>query len=291
MEEKLKKLKTSLDKTVYKNISFEKCMQDRTIEKLNSRIKKKNYTPIFASLITITIALILFFSFDFSSVVRNSASIGSETKTEGLVEKQSVNYLLVTNMEEETPSIILINVNKNTNKVRYTSIPNNVYVENKRYKNPITTEEFEAAFGIKITRVFELEPDIIGEFVENNHAIEVINEFDFKQGENVFNEGEVRLDQGKELVDFISMRKSDPRGNDGRDDRIIAVYEKLFTNENFLSDILNIEKITAFDKVLQSSSDFEMENKTLMEPLYIDGIYSEKISEKNVEVFRQAFND
>lgn len=291
MEEKLKNLKTSLDKTVYKNISFGQSMQDKTIEKLNSRIQKRNYTPIFASLVAITVAFMLFFSFDLSSINRNSASIGNEVETKDSIENQSENYLLVTKVEEETPSILLLNINKNTKDLKYTTIPNNVFVENKNYKNLVSAKEFEAAFGIEITRVFELEPDIIGNFVENNNGIEVINPFEFKQGENLFNEGVIRINQEKELVDFISMRKNDPRGDYGRNDRIISVYEELFKNEKFLSNILDIKKITDFDKVLQSNSDFEMENKILMEPQLIDGVYSEKISEKNLEVFRQTFND
>lgn len=288
MEEKLKKLKTSLDKTVYKNIDFEQSMQDKTIEKLNSRIKKKNYTPIFASLMMITVACILFLSFDLPFVDRNSASIGNETTD--LVKKQSVNYLLVTKVDEG-PSVMLFNINKNTNNVKYTAISNNIYIENKIYKNLITAEEFEAAYGIEITRIFELEPDAIGKFVENNNGIEVLNPFEFKHGESLFHEGVIRINQEKELVDFISMRKGDPRSDHGRNDRIISVYEELFKNEEFLFNILSIKKITAFDKVLQSASDFELENKIFMEPQYIDGVFISEISRENLELFRQTFND
>ncbi|MFD2216606.1 LCP family protein [Metabacillus endolithicus] len=288
MEEKLNKLKTSLDKDRYKNISFNDEMQDVTIEKLRS-IKsenKRSYKPMLASLVAITVALLLFFSFDFSSVHRNSANIGNEAEPKDY-EDQSVNYLVVLSREDK-PSILLININKEEKEAKYISVPNKLYINNVLFDNPITEDAIEKAFSVKITNTFLLDDNILGDFIEKNKGIQVNNDFDFEYGQSVFKEGIITFQKGQELVDFTSMRVLDPRGDHGRDARVISVLEELFKQEEFYTDILK-KKMTEFDKVLLSIKNIKFEDNVVFEEQNIDGVYSEKIDDKNLEKLKKSF--
>lgn len=289
MEEKLNKLKTSLDKGIYKNICFNDEMQDVTIAKLRN-IKSKNkrrYKPIFASIVAIAVAILLFYSFDFSSLHRNSANIGNEVESKDTLEDQSVNYLIVFSREDK-PSILLININNKIKEAKYISVPNKLYINNVLFDNPITEEAIEKAFSVKITNTFVLDDNSLGDFIEKNRGIQVNNDFDFEYGQSVFKEGIITFQKGQELVDFTSMRVLDPRGSRGRDARVVSVLEELFKQKEFYSDILKKE-ITEFDKVLLSNNNIKLEDNIVFEEQYIDGVYSEKINDENLEELKNSF--
>lgn len=289
MEEKLIRLKTSLDKGIYKDISFNDEMQDVTIEKIRNieSENRRSYKPIFASIVAIAVAILLFYSFDFSTVHRNSANIGNEVESNNVLEDQSVNYLIVVSREDK-PSILLVNIDNKTKEVKYISVPNKLYINNVFFDNPITEDAIEEAFSIEVTNTFVLDDNNLGDFIEKNKEIQVNNEFEFKYGESVFKEGIITLQKGQELVDFTSMRVLDPRGSRGRDARVISVLEELFKQKEFYSDILKKE-ITEFDKVLLSNRNIELEDNIVFEEQYVDGVYSEKINDENLEVLKQSF--
>lgn len=289
MEEKLNKLRTSLDKTIYNNISFEEQMQDATIEKLKNTNSKnrRSYKPMFATLVAIAVAILLVYSFDFTTAHRNSANLGNEVESSDVIENQSINYLVVVTREDE-PSILLININNETKEVKYVSVPHNLYVDDILFKNPTTAEVIEKALSIDITNVFIIDDNELGNFIELNKEIKVNNEFDFKHGDNMFKEGVITFNEGQKLIDFISMRKSDPRNYFGRNVRVVSILEELFKQETFYSDILKKE-INKFDKILLSNRNIKLEDSVVFEEQYVEGVYSEKISRESLEVLKQSF--
>lgn len=292
MEEKLTKLKDSLDKTIYKDIKFEQRMQERTIDKVYNKTKRKNYTPLVASLLAVAVALILFINVSESFDKRNLASVGIGEGTEEASEKQSVNYLFVTHIEESGPSVILMNLNKETGSTKYITIPKNLYANDKDYK-PVTKEEVEEAFRIKILKVVNVDPNMLGSYIEKNNGIEIINEFDFKQGESEFKEGKIRLTEAEQLVDYMNMRKSDPLGGIGRNNRIASVMEELFRHDELLLDVLNQSKLSDFDKVLQSAQGFINVDEIEFEYQFIeqenDNFVRGILTDESQSVFRETF--
>ncbi|PAD69764.1 hypothetical protein CHH83_06990 [Bacillus sp. 7586-K] len=293
MEEKLTKLKDSLDKTIYKDIKFEQRMQERTIDKVYNKRKRKNYTPLVASLLAVAVALILFFNVSESFDKRNLASVGIGEETEEASEKQSVNYLFVTHIEESGPSIILMNLNKETGSAKYITIPKNLYINDKYYEQPMTKEAVEEAFAIKVSKVVDVDPNMLGSYIEKNNGIEIINEFDFKQSGSEFKEGKMRLTEAEQLVDYMNMRKSDPMGGIGRNNRIASVMEELFRHDELLLDVLNQSKLSDFDKVLQSAQGFINVDEIQFEYQFLeqenDNFVRGILTDESQSVFRETF--
>ncbi len=294
MEEKLTKLKDSLDKTIYKDIKFEQRMKERTIDKVYNKMKRKNYTPLFASLLAVAVALILFFNVSESFDKRNLASVGIGEGTEEASEKQSVNYLFVTHIEESGPSVILMNLNKETGSAKYITIPKNLYANDKDYK-PVTKEAVEEAFRIKVSKVVNVDPNMLGSYIEKNNGVEVINEFDFKQGESEFKEGKMRLTEAEQLVDYMNMRKYDPMGGIGRNNRIASVMEELFRHDELLLDVLDQSKLSDYDKVLQSNQGFINVDEIEFEYQFIeqenDNFVRGILMDESQSVFRKIFGE
>lgn len=294
MEEKLTKLKDSLDKTIYKDIKFEQRMKERTIDKVYNKMKRKNYTPLFASLLAVAVALILFFNVSESFDKRNLASVGIGEGTEEASEKQSVNYLFVTHIEESGPSVILMNLNKETGSAKYITIPKNLYANDKDYK-PVTKEAVEEAFRIKVSKVVNVDPNMLGSYIEKNNGVEVINEFDFKQGESEYKEGKMRLTEAEQLVDYMNMRKYDPMGGIGRNNRIASVMEELFRHDELLLDVLDQSKLSDYDKVLQSNQGFINVDEIEFEYQFIeqenDNFVRGILMDESQSVFRKIFGE
>lgn len=288
MEEKLNKLKTSLDKTLYKDINFEEQLQNNTITKLrNRKSEKRRYKPLFALITVVAVAFILFFSFDISTLHRNSANLGDEVKSNEMIGNESINYLIVMTREAE-PSTLLININYKTNGVKYIPIYHKLYVENTFFENLMTAQDIEKALSIEVEKEFVLHDHEIGNYIENQQDIQVENEFDFTHGDSQFNEGVVTLNTAEKFVDFTSMRVQDPRGHNGRNMRVATVLEELFKQEDFYSIILKKE-IDKFDEVLLSGSNLKLDEQITIEDQYINGNYSEKINKENLVMLQKSF--
>ncbi|UOQ48571.1 hypothetical protein MUN88_21510 [Gracilibacillus caseinilyticus] len=286
MEEKLQELKTSLNNSIYKDKEFDKAMQDKTIHKIfsaNSN-KSRKLIPIFASTAAAIIAFILFISLDAFSVNENMNNIAD---TSSISNSTNANYLMITN-SEDMPSLLLLNVNSDEKKIKYSFIPYSVNDKGKIY-HPITSEKFNGLFGIEITQTFEINAKSIGEFVENNKPLTVNNPFQFMYKGQMYNEGEIRLDKNEEVIHYMTMRFQDSKGREGRNERILSVYLKLFQQEAFLKEILKINNSTDVETALLNTMNFEKVNVPFdIQP--VNGVYGERLNENGYEILRDNFN-
>jgi hypothetical protein len=66
--------------------------------------------------------------------------------------------------------------------------------------------------------------------VENVGGIRVRNGFEFSEGGIRFPEGDIDLFKSEDVVKYTAMRKSDPMGMYGRDNRIVSVMKELITS-------------------------------------------------------------
>ncbi|AST90935.1 MULTISPECIES: hypothetical protein [Sutcliffiella] len=290
MKEKLDKLKTALDETVYKDIQFNKIMQEKTIKKINNKQHKKTILPYFALSVALAILFILSLGSNLLPNNKELLVLGDKSEKEVINASESLNYLFITEFEESDINLLLVNINKITNSVKYIFLPDSIYEGSKI--NDITSEEvFEEVFGITIYKSFKLDPRTIGEFVENNNELEIINESDFIHSSDQFNKGVIKISSENELFDFISMIKKDPEGTEGRNKRIISVYKELFNNENFLLEVLQLKTLSEFDKVFLLGENFMPQNDIVFEPYYIEGMYTSKIGDYDLKIMRKVFGN
>ncbi|WP_010094183.1 LCP family protein [Ornithinibacillus scapharcae] len=177
-------------------------------------------------------------------------------------EKDSLNLLLLGVDEREgdtgrTDTMILLSVNPNTNSMLMLSIPRDTYVEIPEYgmdkinhayvRGGIerTIDTVEQTFDIPVhfygkvnMEGFELGVDALG-------GITVQNKMEFTQGPSHFPVGKIELN-GEEALDYIRMRKNDPQGDLGRNERqqqvITAALNEAasFSSITKVGDILNI---------------------------------------------------
>ncbi|UOQ84927.1 LCP family glycopolymer transferase [Gracilibacillus salinarum] len=284
MEEKLKKLKTSLNNSIYKDKEFDQTMQDKTIHKMQSENNKsRKLIPIFASTAAVILVFILFISLNPFPLNDNMNNATDKTDISEII---NANYLLVTNMED-MPSLLLLNVNNNEKQITYSFIPYSVNNKDQIY-HPVTSKKFSALFGIEITQTFELNMKSIGAFVENNNPLAIHNPFQFEYNGQMYNEGEIKLDNSEEVIDYMTMRYQDPEGDYGRDKRILSVYLALFQQEAFLKNVLKINNRTDVVKALVTGMNIKEVNISF-DPQPVDDVYGEKLSENGYEMLRENF--
>jgi len=177
-------------------------------------------------------------------------------------QKESINALLLGVDERagdrgRSDTMILLSLNPNTNSMEMLSIPRDTYVNipgrgmdkiNHAYAfggPELSVQTVEETFDIPIHVYGRINMEGFIEGIDAIGGVTVNNTFAFNQGGYSFPEGEIHLD-GKKALEYTRMRKNDPRGDFGRNDRqrqvIAAAIDEAadFSSITKFGDILGI---------------------------------------------------
>lgn len=156
-----------------------------------------------------------------------------------------------------TDTIMVITVNPNTESMKMLSIPRDTRTEivGKDFDDKInhayafggpemaiaTVENF---LDIPIDYYITINMDGFKDIVDAFGGVAVNNPFAFSDGGFSFAEGEIFLD-GKQALTYSRMRKKDPKGDHGRNDRQRQIIDAVIKEGAQLSSINNIQDILA----------------------------------------------
>ncbi|WP_404454350.1 LCP family protein [Virgibacillus necropolis] len=177
-------------------------------------------------------------------------------------DKDSINVLLLGVDQREndvgrSDTMILMSLNPKTNKMIMVSIPRDTYVEipdrgmdkiNHAYAFggiDLSVKTVEKAFDIPVHFYVKVNMEGFKQGIDALGGVTVTNDQAFSQGGETFETGSIHL-SGEEALKYIRMRKGDPRGDLGRNERqrsvIKAAMEEAasFTSITKVSDILSI---------------------------------------------------
>jgi len=152
-------------------------------------------------------------------------------------------------------TIIVLTVNPDTNSTKMVSIPRDTYTEiigrdmNDKINHAFAFGGIEMSLAtvenfldIPIDYVMQVNMDSFKDIVDAVGGITVNNSLDFKAGSYTFPKGYVSLD-GDKALDFVRMRKQDPRGDFGRQDRQKQVLQGVLREGASVSSLLNYKDI------------------------------------------------
>lgn len=175
---------------------------------------------------------------------------------------KSINILLLgvderTNDKGRSDTMILMSLNPQTNAMKMLSIPRDTYVDipdhgmdkiNHAYafgNVGLSVQTVEQMLDIPLHFYLKVNMEGFKQGIEALGGVTVTNNQAFSQGGKDFPTGEIHLD-GEEALKYIRMRKEDPRGDIGRNERqrsvIKAAIEEAasFSSITKISDILGI---------------------------------------------------
>ncbi|HEY4602060.1 MAG TPA: LCP family protein [Cerasibacillus sp.] len=151
-------------------------------------------------------------------------------------------------------TMILMSLNPKTDRMIMMSIPRDTYVNipgrgmdkiNHAYAfggTELSINTVEEAFNVPLHFYARVNMEGFQQGVDAIGGVNVNNEFEFSQGGKHFPKGEIHLN-GDDALNYIRMRKKDPRGDMGRNDRqrqVIAAAMKKGAN---------VSNITKFGEV------------------------------------------
>lgn len=177
-------------------------------------------------------------------------------------ENKSINVLLLGVDERagdkgRSDTIILLSLNPQTNSMAMLSVPRDTYVNipgrgmdkiNHAYAFgdvELSVQTFEEAFQLPVHYYARVNMEGFKQGIDALDGVTIQNDQEFSQGSNQFSKGTVHLN-GAQALDYIRMRKNDPRGDLGRNERqrkvITAAIDDLasFSSITKVGNILNI---------------------------------------------------
>ncbi|MFC0299949.1 LCP family protein [Virgibacillus soli] len=177
-------------------------------------------------------------------------------------DNKSVNILLLGVDQRKgdkgrSDTILLLSLNPSANSMVMLSIPRDTYVNipgrgmdkiNHAFAfggTELSVKTVEEAFNLPVHFYAEINMEGFQQGIDAIGGVDVKNDQDFSQGGKHFAVGNIHLN-GKDALKYIRMRKQDPRGDMGRNERqrnvIVAAMNKgaNFTNITKFGEILNI---------------------------------------------------
>jgi polyisoprenyl-teichoic acid--peptidoglycan teichoic acid transferase len=152
-------------------------------------------------------------------------------------------------------TIIVMTVNPETKSTKMVSIPRDTYTEiigkgiNDKINHAyafggieMSMATVENLLDIPIDYVVQVNMESFKDIVDAVGGISVNNTLDFKAGSHTFSKGQLSLN-GDEALAFVRMRKEDPRGDFGRQDRQKQVIQAVLREGASVSSLLNYKSI------------------------------------------------
>ncbi|WP_088007939.1 LCP family protein [Indiicoccus explosivorum] len=173
-------------------------------------------------------------------------------------------------------TMIVLTINPDTASVNMLSIPRDTYTEisglgmkdkiNHAYAFGgigMSVSSVEQFLDIPIDYVIEVNMDGFRQTIDALDGVTIRNPLAFDD----FKEGEIQLD-GEEALAYVRMRKQDPRGDFGRQDR-----QKLII-ESIVKKCLSVDMLVKYDELLDVVGENVKTNLTLKEMMDIRKHYS-----------------
>ncbi|MEB1808302.1 MAG: LCP family protein [Bacillaceae bacterium] len=171
-------------------------------------------------------------------------------------------------------TIIVMTVNPNDKSIKMVSIPRDTRTTiigrgnedkiNHAYAFggvAMTMDTVEHMLDIPIDHYISVNMDGFKDIVDAVGGITVDNSFAFKQNGFTFAEGEISL-SGEEALAFVRMRKQDPRGDFGRNDRQRQVINGVIQEGAQISSITRLDDmLRAIGSNVKTDLDFDGMNK------------------------------
>ncbi|MFJ8261812.1 LCP family protein [Rummeliibacillus sp. NPDC094406] len=177
-----------------------------------------------------------------------------------LQEKQPFSMLLLGVDEREhdkgrSDTIIVLSVNPQTKNTLMVSIPRDTYttIVGKNTKDKInhayafggiemSMKSVEKLLDIPIDYVAKVNMEGFEQVINTLGDIQVQNEIAFQQGSHHFKKGMVTLD-GEAALDYVRMRKEDPQGDFGRQNRQKQVIQSIIEKGTSLKTLMKYQDI------------------------------------------------
>lgn len=196
-------------------------------------------------------------------------------------------------------TVIVLTVNPETKSTKMVSIPRDTYTEmvgkgvNDKLNHAYAFGGIEMAMAtvenlldIPLDYVVQVNMDSFKDIVNAVGGITVDNALDFKVGEYSFPSGQVSLN-GDEALAFVRMRKEDPRGDFGRQDRQKQVLQAVIKQGASVNSLLNFKEIfnaigdnvrtnMTFDEMMEVQKNYRDAAKSV-DALYIEKGQGQKI--------------
>lgn len=186
----------------------------------------------------------------------------SEKREEGItLGKQDPFSVLILGVDERegdkgrSDTMIVMAVNPKLKTTKMISIPRDTYTEivghgttdklNHAYAFggiQMSMDSVENLLDIPIDYVMEVNMDGFQTIVDTVGGVSVTNPFDFTQDSIHYAAGEITLD-GKEALSYVRMRKGDPNGDFGRQDRQKQVIEGVLHEGTSVKSLLKYRSV------------------------------------------------
>lgn len=196
-----------------------------------------------------------------------------------------------------TDSMIVATINPDTNSTKLLSIPRDTKTEIISNSDPdknrttkmnaayayggieMTIDTVENFLNVPIDYYVEVNMEGFKDIVDAVGGIDVNNQYEFELDGTTLYEGQQHLD-GEEALQYARMRKEDPLGDFGRQERQKEVISKVVKKGASLSSL------TKYDDILEALQDNVLTNLTLDDMIGIQATYkgaAKKIEKLQVE--------
>ena len=152
-------------------------------------------------------------------------------------------------------TMVVLTVNPTTKSTKMVSIPRDTYTEivgkdkndkiNHAYAYggiEMSMNSVEHLLDIPIDYVVQVNMESFQDIVDAVGGIEVENTLNFTSGNHSFKKGKIKLN-GEEALAYVRMRKEDPRGDFGRQDRQKQVIQGVLSKGASVNSLLNYKDI------------------------------------------------
>lgn len=249
--------------------------------------EKRWKRPLFIFLVLIFLSLIAGVTYYATSIyqfldeVTMSDGSSPSMKEENLLieEKKPFSILLLGmdmdfNLSSRTDTIMVATINPDSNDMKLVSIPRDTLVEtnfgftekiNAMYTYggiDLMITEVEKILDIPISHYAILDFKGLAELVDVVGGIQVYSDLEFKESNSLNFEEPIEIKEGlqtlngEEALGYSRMRKQDPRGDFGRQERQQEVIEAL------LDELLSLNLLTNFNPILDATSPYLKTNLT-----------------------------
>lgn len=283
--------------------------------KRSDRHNKKSYKrPLLITLLLIFFLLVAGAIYYGTSVyqfldevtVSDDASPSIDEENLLIEEKKPFSILLLgvdmdQNLSSRTDTIMVATINPDSNDVKLVSIPRDTLVEtnfgftekiNAMYTYggiDLTITEVEKILDIPISHYALLDFKGLAELVDAVGGIEIYSELEFTESNTLNYDEPIEIKEGfqtlngEEALGYARMRKKDPRGDFGRQERQQDVIEAL------LSELQTMNILTNLNAILDATSPYLKTNLNGNQMLTLGMNYTEAVND--IETFQLSGED
>lgn len=205
------------------------------------------------------------------------------------------------NLSSRTDTIMVATINPDSNDMKLVSIPRDTLVEtnfgftekiNAMYTYggiDLMTTEVEKILDIPISHYAILDFKGLAELVDVVGGIQVYSDLEFTESNSLNYNEPIEIKEGlqtlngEEALGYSRMRKQDPRGDFGRQERQQQVVEAL------LDELLSLNLLTNFNPILEATSPYLKTNLTGNQMLSLAMNYRDAVND--IDTYQIAGED